>query len=68
MIFLDTRRTNGLLMLTWRRLKKAQDDAASLTPEIAASRMTPEESKRLSRVRNIGIAVRNRDSGELMHD
>ena len=39
-------------------LKKAQEEAASMTEEVAASRMTPEESKRLSRVRNIGIAVR----------
>jgi hypothetical protein len=39
------------------RLKKAQDDAAAMTAEVAASKMTPEEAKRLSRVRNIGIAV-----------
>jgi hypothetical protein len=38
-------------------LKKAQEDAASLTPEYVAANMDPEEAKRLSRVRNIGIAV-----------
>ena len=38
-------------------LKKAQDDAASLTPEYVAANMAPEEAARLSRVRNIGIAV-----------
>jgi elongation factor G len=39
------------------RLKKAQEDAASMNEEVAAARMTPDESKRLARVRNIGIAV-----------
>jgi elongation factor G len=38
-------------------LKKAQEDAASLTPEYVAANMSAEEAKRLSRVRNIGIAV-----------
>ena len=41
-----------------RSLKKAQDDAASLTPEYVAANMAPEERKRLATVRNIGIAVR----------
>jgi elongation factor G len=40
-------------------LKKAQEDAASLTPEYIAANMDPKEAERLSRVRNIGIAVRN---------
>lgn len=39
-------------------LKKAQEDAASLTPEYVAANMSGEEAARLSRVRNIGIAVR----------
>lgn len=38
-------------------LKKAQEDAAGLTPEAVAANMSPEEASRLSRVRNIGIAV-----------
>jgi hypothetical protein len=38
-------------------LRKAQDDAASLTPEYVAANMAPEEKKRLATVRNIGIAV-----------
>ncbi|KAG9256153.1 P-loop containing nucleoside triphosphate hydrolase protein [Emericellopsis atlantica] len=44
-------------------LKKAQDDAASLTPEYVAANMAPEEKKRLSTVRNIGIAA-HIDSGK----
>jgi thiamine monophosphate synthase len=41
------------------RLKQAKElAAANMTPEAAAARMTPEEAKRLSMVRNIGIAVR----------
>jgi elongation factor G len=40
-----------------RRLKKAQEDAANLTPDMVAARMDPEEARRLARVRNIGIAV-----------
>lgn len=40
-------------------LKQAKElAAANMTPEAAAARMTPEEAKRLSMVRNIGIAVR----------
>lgn len=40
-------------------MKQAKElAAANMTPEAAAARMTPEEAKRLSRVRNIGIAVR----------
>lgn len=44
-----------------------------MTPEAVAARMDPEEAKRLSRVRNIGIAVRRerincsrRRTGELI--
>ncbi|OAQ96516.1 hypothetical protein LLEC1_07438 [Akanthomyces lecanii] len=44
-------------------LKKAQDDAASLTPEYVAANMSGEEAARLSRVRNIGIAA-HIDSGK----
>lgn len=40
-------------------LKKAQADSAALTPEYVAANMAPEEQHRLSRVRNIGIAVGN---------
>jgi hypothetical protein len=41
------------------RLKQAQELAAqNMTPEAVAAKMTPEETKRLSTVRNIGIAVR----------
>jgi hypothetical protein len=40
-------------------LKKAQNDAASLTAEYVAANMAPEEAQRLERVRNIGIAVRH---------
>ena len=39
------------------RLRKAAEDAANLTPEAVAANMSPEEKDRLSRVRNIGIAV-----------
>lgn len=38
-------------------LRKAQEDAASLTPEYVAANMSPQEAERLRRVRNIGIAV-----------
>ncbi|OAA82263.1 elongation factor G 1 [Akanthomyces lecanii RCEF 1005] len=44
-------------------LKKAQEDAASLTPEYVAANMSGEEAARLSRVRNIGIAA-HIDSGK----
>ena len=41
------------------RLKAAKEAAAaSMSVEAAAALMTPQETLRLSRVRNIGIAVR----------
>ncbi|UKZ49311.1 Elongation factor G, mitochondrial [Trichoderma virens] len=44
-------------------LKKAQNDAASLTAESVAANLAPEEIQRLSSVRNIGIAA-HIDSGK----
>ncbi|KAL2129263.1 hypothetical protein VTI74DRAFT_8000 [Chaetomium olivicolor] len=45
-------------------MKQAKElAAANMTPEAAAARMTPEEAKRLSMVRNIGIAA-HIDSGK----
>lgn len=44
------------------RLKAAQDAAANLTAEAVAANMSPEEAHRLSRVRNIGIAVCTRST------
>lgn len=44
-------------MLNLNSLKKAQEDAASLTPEYVEANMSSDEAARLSRVRNIGIAV-----------
>lgn len=48
---------NGLTYVLLNRLRKAVEDAANLTPEAVAAKMSPEEKLRLSRVRNIGIAV-----------
>ncbi|OAA73434.1 elongation factor G 1 [Cordyceps fumosorosea ARSEF 2679] len=50
-------------MAQLQSLKKAQEDAASLTPEYVAANMSTEEAARLSRVRNIGIAA-HIDSGK----
>lgn len=55
---METKETKSWL-LRHRSLKKAQNDAASLTPEYVAANMDPVEAQRLERVRNIGIAVRH---------
>jgi hypothetical protein len=54
---INTPRPLNILLILRISLKKAQEDAASLTPEYVAANMSTEEAKRLSRVRNIGIAV-----------
>ncbi|KEY65095.1 hypothetical protein S7711_08164 [Stachybotrys chartarum IBT 7711] len=58
--FTHTSRRSGAAQ---EALKKAQEDAASLTPEYVAANMDPKEAQRLARVRNIGIAA-HIDSGK----
>jgi elongation factor G len=55
-------RPGGLADLRTDSLKQARE-GQNLTPEAVAANMTPEEAKRLSRVRNIGIAA-HIDSGK----
>lgn len=56
---LDVRWNNKADIEKTNSLKKAQNDAASLTAESVAANLAPEEVQRLASVRNIGIAVRN---------
>lgn len=45
------------LVLIARRMEEAQEEPESLTQETIIENMSNDEWKRLSRVRNIGIAV-----------